>query len=99
MRKHLVLAFACMLAAPVLPADYQAGLDAYINGDYDTAITEWQAVVESSPGTVPDPVRAETLYAIGMLFWIADRDPEHFTIQLRKKLWIRRYGMVQRILE
>ena len=41
MRKHLVLAFACMLAAPVLPADYQAGLDAYINGDYDTAITEY----------------------------------------------------------
>ena len=70
MRKHLVLAFACMLAAPALPADYQAGLDAYINGDYDTAITEWQAVVESPPGTVPDPVRAETLYAIGMLFWI-----------------------------
>lgn len=70
MRKHLVLAFVCMLAAPALPADYQAGLDAYINGDYDTAITEWRAVVESPPGAVPNPVRAETLYAIGMLFWI-----------------------------
>ena len=37
MRKHLVLAFACMLAAPALPADYQAGLDAYINGDRSDA--------------------------------------------------------------
>ena len=26
--------------------------------------------MESPPGTVPDAVRAETLYAIGMLFWM-----------------------------
>jgi hypothetical protein len=53
-----------------LVADYQAGLDAYLNGDYDTTIREWQAVVESPPGTVPPAVHAETLYAIGMLFWM-----------------------------
>lgn len=51
-------------------ADYQAGLDAYMEGDFATAVIEWQAVVESPPGSVPDPIRAETLYAIGMLFWM-----------------------------
>jgi hypothetical protein len=68
-RALLIVLGLCFFSS-VLPADYQAGLDAYINGDYDTAITEWQAVVESPPGAVPNPVRAETLYAIGMLFWI-----------------------------
>jgi TPR repeat protein len=50
--------------------DYQAGLDAYERGDFDRAIVEWQDVVESPPGTVAPAVRAETLYAIGMLFWL-----------------------------
>ncbi|MFC1720149.1 hypothetical protein ACFL00_03300 [Pseudomonadota bacterium] len=52
-----------------LQADYQAGLDAYLAGDFETAVSEWQAVVESPPGTVTDATRAETLYALGMLFW------------------------------
>jgi hypothetical protein len=51
-------------------ADYQAGLDAYMEGDYGAAIAEWQAVVEGPPGSVPPAVHAETLYAIGMLFWL-----------------------------
>jgi hypothetical protein len=59
----------CLLSL-ALQADYQAGLDAYLQGDYDTAIVEWQAVVESPPGTLNDAVRAESLYAIGMLFWL-----------------------------
>jgi TPR repeat protein len=50
--------------------DYQAGLDAYVQGDFDRAIVEWQDVVESPPNTVPPSIRAETLYAIGMLFWM-----------------------------
>ena len=58
-----------ILFTRALNADYQAGLDAYMTGDYDTAIGEWQAVVESPPDTVPPAVRAETLYAIGILFW------------------------------
>jgi TPR repeat protein len=58
----------CLLSSAAA-ANYQSGLDAYLAGDYETAISEWQAVVESPPGTVPDAVRAETLYAIGMLFW------------------------------
>jgi len=52
-----------------IQADYQAGLDAYLAGDFDRAVTEWQAVAESPPGTVRPAERAETLYAIGMLFW------------------------------
>lgn len=59
-----------IIAASSVFADYQAGLDAYLQGDFDTAIVEWQAVVESAPGTVPPAVHAETLYAIGMLFWM-----------------------------
>ena len=63
------LALVLGLLSSAAGANYQAGLDAYLAGDYETAISEWQAVVESPPGTVPDAVRAETLYAIGMLFW------------------------------
>jgi len=65
-----LFALACLLAPTLLSADYQAGLDAYLEGDYDTAVVEWQDVVESPPGAVPLAVRAETLYAIGMLFWM-----------------------------
>jgi len=65
-----LFALACLLAPTLLSADYQAGLDAYLEGDYDTAVVEWQDVVESPPGTVPHAVRAETLYAIGMLYWM-----------------------------
>ena len=70
MPRSLIFWLAICLMSPALQADYQAGLDAYMAGDYETAITQWQAVVESPPGTVSDPVRAEPLYAIGMLFWL-----------------------------
>jgi tetratricopeptide (TPR) repeat protein len=59
-----------VLCAQPVRAEYQAGLDAYLAGDYDTAIREWQAVVESPPNSVPPAERAETLYAIGILFWM-----------------------------
>lgn len=65
-----LLALACLLAPSFVSADYQAGLDAYLEGDYNTAVVEWRDVVESPPGLVPPAVRAETLYAIGMLFWM-----------------------------
>ncbi|MFC1694705.1 hypothetical protein ACFL1C_01050 [Pseudomonadota bacterium] len=69
MNPLLRLLFFLLLSAS-LHADYQAGLDAYLQGDYDKAIVQWQAVVESPPGTLNDAVRAESLYAIGMLFWL-----------------------------
>ncbi len=43
---HLFLVgLVFMLATPVL-ADFQAGLDAYKRGDYDTAMTEWRPLAE-----------------------------------------------------
>ena len=44
-------------------------IDAYNDGDYKTAMTNWQAVVKSTPGTVPPAGYAESHYAIGMLYW------------------------------
>ncbi len=68
-RRYWILA-SCLWFASPLSSDYQHGLDAYMAGDFDTALSEWQAVVESPPGTVPPAVQAETLYAIGMMFWL-----------------------------
>ena len=70
MCRGFLLFIVFILVPQTLLADYQAGLDAYLQGDYDTAIVEWQAVVESPPGTVASSIHAETLYAIGMLFWM-----------------------------
>ena len=67
MLRTLILVLALCLLSLALQADYQAGLDAYLEGDYDTAIVEWQAVVESPRGMLNDAVRAESLYAIGHL--------------------------------
>ena len=69
-RKRPLTWVACLLISQGALADYQLGLDAYMRGDFDRAIVEWQDVVESPPNTVPPSVRAETLYAIGMLFWM-----------------------------
>ena len=76
MSVRLLAALALCFLSPVLAADYQAGLDAYVQGDYDTAIRQWQDVVESPPSEVNDAVRAESLYAIGMLFWLGQGVPQ-----------------------
>ena len=49
-----------MLTAPWARADYQAGLNAYDNGDYARALKEWQPAAESGEA------RAE--YGMGLLF-------------------------------
>ncbi len=41
----IVVGLVCMLAAPTW-ADFQAGLDAYERGDYDTAMKEWRPLAE-----------------------------------------------------
>ena len=41
----LVLGFGLMLASPVW-ADFQAGLDAYERGDYETALAEFRALAD-----------------------------------------------------
>jgi len=69
-RKQALTWLAILLLSQSILADYQAGLDAHQRGDFARAIIEWQDVVESPPGTVAPAIRAETLYAIGMLFWL-----------------------------
>ena len=41
----IVVGLVLTLATPVL-ADYQAGVDAYERGDYDTALKEWRPLAE-----------------------------------------------------
>ena len=65
-----LVSLAWVLSSTSAIADYQTGLDAYQAGDFNTAIEEWQNVVESPPGKVDQATRAESLYAIGMLFWL-----------------------------
>ncbi len=60
---------ACLLAANAT-ADYQSGVAAYTRGEFEQALREWQQVIES-PATDVNPFeRAETFYAVAMLFWI-----------------------------
>ena len=46
LRGVIVLALALALSAPVLAADFVAGLEAYKRGDYATALTEWRPLAE-----------------------------------------------------
>jgi len=69
-RARLALTIFITLLALPSNADYQTGLEAYQNGDFATAIAEWQDEVETPLGTADPRTRAETLYAIGMLFWL-----------------------------
>ncbi len=41
----IVIGLVFMLPTPVL-ADFQAGLDAYKRGDYDTALKEWRPLAD-----------------------------------------------------
>ena len=46
LRGVIVLVLTLALPAPVLAADYQAGLEAYERGDYATALKEWRPLAE-----------------------------------------------------
>jgi len=79
MRKFaMTAALICiaLLAVSAL-ADYQAGLDAYQSGDYDRAFKEWIAILESNPNEVDPDMRAETCYALGMLYWVGQGVPQN----------------------
>ena len=56
-------------------ADYQSGLDAYNNADYETALKDWKEVIATPPGKVSPAMYAETNYAIGMLYWMGQYVP------------------------
>jgi len=66
----LISLIAICILAESAHADYQSGLNAYMEGDYDRALMEWQKVVESPPAVVHPYERAETYYAVAMLFWM-----------------------------
>ncbi len=68
-------------------ADYQAGLEAYQRGEYDRAFTEWMVVVDSPPGSVHPGVLAETLYALGMLYWVGQGVQQDTVVSAS---WLRR---------
>jgi septal ring-binding cell division protein DamX len=76
--------------AAVLPAigwaDYQAGLDAYLAGDFVTARSEWRAVASGSPDYVHPAVFAETHYALGMLYWKGEGVPQDM---VRSSVWLK----------
>ena len=65
MTRACLFALACLLTPTLLSADYQAGLDAYLEGDYDIAVVEWQDVVEGPPGAVPLVVRVDAVVPRG----------------------------------
>ncbi len=46
LRTAVVLVLALALPAPVLAADFEAGLDAANRGDYATALKEWRPLAE-----------------------------------------------------
>ena len=56
------LSLALALAPSAARADMQAGWEAYISGDYETAISEWQPLAEAGD--------YQAAYALGMAFQI-----------------------------
>ncbi|MBT8063461.1 MAG: sel1 repeat family protein, partial [Gammaproteobacteria bacterium] len=50
-------------------ADYQTGYDAWLSGDYATAMSEWKAVAATTPERDELARYREALYGIGMLYW------------------------------
>ena len=72
----MTVALVLSTQALTLHADYQAGLDAYQQGDYDTALGEWLTVARSPPGEVHPAIQSEACYAIAMLFWTGQGVPQ-----------------------
>ena len=44
--RTILIALLIMLAAPISAQDFQKGLEAYRNGDYATALKEWEPLAE-----------------------------------------------------
>jgi Sel1 repeat len=74
------LALLFVLAGFALPAliraDYQAGLDAHQQGDFEKAYSEWIKVASSKDGEAHPGERAEAQYALGMLYWLGQGVPQ-----------------------
>jgi len=67
-------------------AEYQKGLDAFLEGDYEKAMTEWKEQV-NRPGEPENlAIYRESLYAIGMLYWHGYGVPQDYAIAA---VWLR----------
>jgi len=66
----LLVILAAGLSAPIAVADYQSGVSAYARGELEQALAEWQKVIESPAADVDPSERAETFFAVAMLFWM-----------------------------
>jgi len=69
-----------LIAAVAARADYQSGVSAYQQGDYEQALAQWTKVIESPPETVHPAERAETLYAVAMMFWLGQGVEQDTTV-------------------
>jgi len=65
----LGVGFALLVFCTPLSADYQTGLDAYFAGDFETAMTQWRAVVASHGNAETPNSYADAHYAIAILYW------------------------------
>jgi hypothetical protein len=58
-----------LLLCTAANADYDSGLNAYIDGDFERALAEWKAEVNQPGEPANLAIYRETLYAVGMLYW------------------------------
>lgn len=75
----LLLVFILFFPPPGL-AEYQAGLDAYQQGDYTTALAEWKTEVSRQPTDENLAIYREALYAIAMLYWQGEGVEQDYTV-------------------
>jgi hypothetical protein len=61
-------------------ADYQTGLNAYVDGDFERALAEWKAEVNQPGEPANLAIYRETLYAIGMLYWQGEGVAQDYTV-------------------
>jgi len=65
-----VLVLVCLFSGIQLQAGYEAGLEAYQQGDFQGAYAEWIKEATAEDGSSPPEIRAESQYALGMLYWL-----------------------------
>ncbi len=63
LRTAVALVLALALPAPVLAADFQAGSEAYIRGDYAAALKEWKPLAEQ--GQIAAQIALGFMYGFG----------------------------------
>jgi TPR repeat protein len=72
--------FFILLASAPVSADYQTGLEAYQEGDYERAMAEWKEEVNRPRVQTNLAVYREALYAIAMLYWKGEGVGQDYSI-------------------